>query len=264
MREHFFEYMGTKLHFSKSGNGGKILLAFHGFGQDHQAFAGLSAKLAEHYTVFAFDMFFHGKSDWNKGEEPLEKSFWKGLLLEFLEQHQIDRFSLLGFSMGGKFVLASLEAFPEKIDRIFLLAPDGIKTNAWYSLATYPIVLRRVSKNMISNPGWFQSIANIALKMGIIDKGVLRFAESQMVTEAKRQQVYLSWIVFRHLKFRMTKVADLINANNVNLTVIIGKHDKIITEMNMSHLLKKIPNHTLEILDTGHNGLISKWAGTLS
>jgi pimeloyl-ACP methyl ester carboxylesterase len=259
MSGYFFEYKGTKLHFTKSGNGRKILLAFHGFGQDHHAFVGLSKKLAEDFTVFAFDMFFHGKSEWNKREEPLEKSFWKGLLLEFLKQHQIDRFSLLGFSMGGKFVLSSLEAFPEKIDRIFLLAPDGIKTNAWYSLATYPLALRSLFKSMILKPKRFQFIATLAHKIGIIDKSVLRFTESQMNTEAKRQCVYFSWVVFRHLKFKMSMIAHLINSNNIDLTVIVGKYDIIITTKNMDQLLKKLPKHTLEILDVGHNGLLSKW-----
>jgi len=262
MSGHFFEYQGTKLHFTKSGNGEKTLLAFHGFGQDNQAFKQLESKLQNHFTLFTFDIFFHGKSEWNKVEAPLEKLFWKNLLTEFLKHHKINRFNLLGFSMGGKFVLASLEAFPTKVDQVFLLAPDGIKTNIWYSLATYPLILRKFFKSMVMKPERFQSITATANKLGFIDKGVLRFAESQMNTEAKRQQVYLSWVVFRHLKFKTDAIAHHINSNNIRLTMVVGKHDKIITVKNMARLLKKVPNHILEILDTGHTSLISKWAET--
>ncbi len=261
MEEHNFIYNKATLHFSKSGKGQRVLVAFHGFGQDHRAFDELVEKLSEHYTIFSFDIFFHGKSEWNKEEEPLEKPFWKSLLSEFLKHHQIGKFSLLGFSMGGKFALAALEVFPEKIDRVFLLAPDGIKTNAWYSLATYPIALRNLFKSLILKPKRFQFMATFAHKMGVIDNGVLRFTKSQMNTEAKRQQVYYSWVVFRHLKFKMSTIAHLINSNNINITIVVGKHDKIITAKNMSSLLRKLPNHTLEILDAGHTGLLSKWAG---
>jgi len=259
MEEQDFKYQETTLHFIKSGSGSKVLLAFHGFGQDHKSFNRLFEKLSLHYTIYAFDIFFHGKSEWNKGEEPLEKYFWKSLLSKFLQHYQIDRFSVLGFSMGGKFALASLEAFPEKVDSIFLLAPDGIKTSAWYSLATYPFALRHLFKSMISKPNRFHQIANLAFKTGIIDKGILRFAESQMNTEDKRKQVYYSWIVFRHLKFSMNEIAPIINSNNISLTIVVGKYDKIITAKNMNRLLKKLKNYQLEILGTGHNDLISKW-----
>ncbi len=260
METHFFKYQETTLHFLKSGYGSNVLLAFHGFGQDHKALSELFEKLSNQYTVYAFDIFFHGKSKWNRGKTPLEKSFWKSLLVEFLRQYEIDRFSLLGYSMGGKFALASLEAFPKKIENVFLLAPDGIKTSMWYSLATYPLVFRRLFKSMVFNPYRFHRIANLAFKIGLIDKGILRFAESQMNTQEKRKQVYSSWVVFRHLKFSMDHIASIINSNNIDLTIIVGKYDKIITGKNMNRLVKRLTNYNLEILETGHNGLISKWA----
>lgn len=257
MSGQFFEYNGTTLHFSKSGIGPKVLLAFHGFGQDYRAFEILTRSLHDHCTIFCFDIFFHGKSAWNKREVALEKSFWKILLTEFLRLNRIERFNLLGFSMGGKFVLASLEIFPEKIDHVFLLAPDGIKTNLWYNLATYPTILRGLFKSMISKPNRFKNIANLAFKAGIIDKGVLRFVEFQMNTEQKRNQVYYSWVVFRHLKFNMNDVASIINLNKINLTIVVGKHDQIITPMNMNRLLKRLKNYQLEIAKAGHTGIIA-------
>ena len=46
---------------------------------------------------------------------------------EFLRKENISRFDVAGFSMGGRFALATLEAFPEKIGNVFLIAPDGEK-----------------------------------------------------------------------------------------------------------------------------------------
>ena len=108
MQGQFFDFQQTKLFFTKVGNEPKSLLLFHGFGQNHEAFKRLEDSLQTSYTIYAFDIFFHGLSRWNKGEQPLEKLFWKELLSEFLKQNEIESFSLLGFIMGGKFALASL------------------------------------------------------------------------------------------------------------------------------------------------------------
>lgn len=246
----------AKLYFTKIGTGDRTLIAFHGFGQSGHVFNELSVSLSDSYTVYLIDIFFHGNSEWGLGEQPLEKEFWNLLMKKFLDAQSITTFSLLGFSMGGKFALATLEEFPDRVKEIFLLAPDGVKTSAWYSFATYPIALRNVFKSTIKKPQRFNAIATFAVRTGLIDKGIFRFAESQMNTEEKRKRVYYSWVVFRHLTFSMNAIAKLINHHNIILVMILGKFDKIITAENMKTLLRNVKNYQLEIPDTGHNGVI--------
>ncbi len=262
MHTQFFDFRQTRLFFTKVGNGRNILLTFHGFGQDHQAFKKLE-ECFDDFTLYSFDLFFHGKSEWNYGEQPLEKQFWKELVSEFLAQQKIDRFSLLGFSMGGKFALACVEAFPEKIDHILLIAPDGIKINFWYKLATYPGLFRMLFKSMISHPQRLKAIETFVSKTGWIDKGMLRFVDLQMNTFEKRQRVYLSWMVFRHLRFSMTDVADLINFHHIKLTLLVGKYDKVIKAKDMNLLIGKVTQPSFKILETGHNGVIEEAAKVL-
>jgi pimeloyl-ACP methyl ester carboxylesterase len=195
---------------------------------------------------------------WAKGEGPLEKFEWKELIDEFLEEEKIDSFHVLGFSMGGKFALATLELFPERVKEIILLAPDGIKTSYWYSLATYPIAFRKMFKSMIANHRRFKNIASTAKSLGIIDKGVLRFVETQMDSEEKRKRVYYSWVVFRHLQSDLNKIAELINKNNITLRLFVGAHDKIITAKNMEKLTSLVPGSELTVVDAGHNGVIAE------
>lgn len=254
-------YKNSTLSYQKSGHGEKALLLFHGFGQHHRAFAALTETLAPQYTLYAFDLFFHGHSRWNEGEQPLEKEMWKEIMTNFLNEHHIEKFSVLGFSLGGKFALTTLELFPKQIEHIFLLAPDGIKTNFWYSLATYPLLLRQFFKSMILKPGRLHTITSVLHTLHMVDRGLLRFAESQMDTQEKRERVYYSWVVFRHLHFDMRKIARLINDHDIPLSMIVGKHDKIITAENMQRLLRHLLHYQLETLDTGHNGVI---AGSIS
>ena len=249
-------YKNSTLCYQKSGHENKALLLFHGFGQHRHAFAQLAETLAPHYTLYSFDLFFHGQSQWALGEQPLEKEMWKEIMNDFLSEHKIKNFNLLGYSLGGKFVLATLELFPTRIDHIFLLAPDGIKTNFWYSLATYPLLLRRFFKSMILKPGRLHAITSMLHALHTVDNSLLRFARLQMDNTEKRERVYYSWVVFRHLKFNMKKIAGLLNNHTIGLTIVVGKHDKIITAKNMERLLRYVNDYKLETLDTGHNGVI--------
>jgi pimeloyl-ACP methyl ester carboxylesterase len=201
-------------------------------------------------------LFFHGKSEWNEGERALEKSTWANIIQVLLRDQNLSHFSILAYSLGGKFALATLEAFPGRIRNLFLLAPDGIKTSFWYSMATYPRIFRKFFKSMIFRHERFLWIANKLNESNMVDKGLIRFADYQMNTEAKRKRVYYSWVVFRHLTFDLNKVARLINENKIGLTMIVGKYDKVIKPENMHRLLKYVPQHRLEILASGHVGLI--------
>ena len=46
------------------------------------------------------------------------------------------KLTLIGFSLGGRMALSFLQANPEKVEKLILLAPDGLKVNFWYWLAT--------------------------------------------------------------------------------------------------------------------------------
>jgi pimeloyl-ACP methyl ester carboxylesterase len=253
----YIHYNNSKLFYTKSGTVKKALLLFHGFGQDHRAFQSWTEILKEHYTLYSFDLFFHGQSTW-VSREALEKGDWKEIITLFLQQENITKFEIAGFSMGGKFAMATLEAFPEKIKKLTLLAPDGIKTSFWYSLATYPIVIRALFKSMILHPSRLYRITKALRTLGLIDKGLLRFAESQMDTEEKRKRVYFSWVYFRHLKFDLNKIPSLLNEREVPFTLIVGQHDKVIQAKNMEAFLKKINSKRFEVIDAGHNDLIGK------
>lgn len=246
----------TVLYYYQAGSGNEPLLLFHGFGQDHRSFEPLVTSLAGKYTFYLFDLFFHGKSTWGYDEEPLEKEQWRDIIADFLHDNQLERFSLGGFSLGGKFVFATLEFFAGRTNKIFLMGPDGIHTSPWYNLATYPFPLRKFFKSMITHPGNFEFLIKLFTRLGISDKSLLRFAESQMNTEEKRRRVYYAWVVFRHLHFNLKETALLIDSLPCRARIIVGKYDNVIKAANMRALLKWSRNTEMTVLDTGHNGIL--------
>jgi pimeloyl-ACP methyl ester carboxylesterase len=256
--ESFIEYSSAKLNYVKSGNGPETMLLFHGFGQDHRAFNYLMSTLYERYTFYSFDLFFHGKSEWFAGELPIEKDILINLFKKFCETNNIQRASLMGFSMGCRFLFPVIEAFPEKINKVFLIAPDGIKTSLWYILSTYPVALRKVFKSMINHPRSFRVLANALYDLRLMDRGLLNFAEQQMNTCEKRKRVYYSWVVFRHLKCDLDALSQIINENNIAVTIIAGKQDRVIKADSVDSFMKRVQNCRMEMLNAGHRGILKE------
>lgn len=246
------------LHYTKLGNGSHILLVFHGFGQNKSYFRHLATQLSNRYTIYVFDLFYHGRSVWPLKNSPLTKLFWAEWLTQFLQQEHISRFAVLGFSMGGKFVLATLESFAERISELILIAPDGVKTSFWYSLATYPGWTQKYFLRLVSSPDAFSKLVKTLHRLKLVDRGLIRFASSQMDTSEKRYRVYNTWMLCRELTFNMRTIAALINKNYIPTYVFLGTYDRIITKQNMQVLLKKLDHHKLIMLPTGHNQLIDQ------
>lgn len=252
----FIAYEDSKLFFKKTGTGPRVLLVFHGFGQNHEAFEVLANALGDRYTVYAFDLYFHGKSEWGYEEQPLEKSFLKEIIQKFLTENAIDRFAVAGFSLGARFAMAITEEFPLNVEHLFLLAPDGIRVSFWFTVSTYPIALRKIFKSMIRHPGRFKLIVNTLHELRVMNKGLLKFAEHQMNTVEKRRKVYFSWVVFRHLKFNRRKLIRILNENNIPVTIVIGQQDRVITSKSVRGFIEKILRGNFKIINTGHTSFL--------
>jgi pimeloyl-ACP methyl ester carboxylesterase len=255
-----FNYKKTILHYTRHGNGTKVLLAFHGFGQASSHFHNLASSLSDQYTIYAIDLFFHGKSHWPLKDSPLTKQYWAELLKIFLAENKVEKFSLMGYSIGAKFVLSTLESFTERVDELILIAPDGIKNNIWYILATSPGWTRQYFRKMIVSPQIFSRFATVSYKLGLLNKKMLLFVHNQMDSREKRLKLYYTWMLCRKLKFDSKHIAHLINSNSIPTFLFLGRYDQIITETKMQSLLKKINKYQLILLNCGHSRLIDEVA----
>ena len=258
-----FLHEKINFHYHQFGVGEKIYIAFHGFGQTGAAFREVAEALGNNATLYSFDLPFHGSSEWKQGESPLLKSHWEEIFGEFLVEKGIERFTVLGYSLGGKLALASIEKFPSSIEKVILIAPDGIRTNFWYGLATYPHLLRKYFKRIIIRPGSFFKMMAVMNRLKFMDKGVLNFAASQMKTVRKRRKVYYTWVIFRRMNFNLKKITSIINEHEIAVQMYIGTYDKIITAARTSGFFKRLKNIELKLLTTGHNSILKKVASEI-
>jgi pimeloyl-ACP methyl ester carboxylesterase len=255
---HFFHYQQAALHYSVYGSGSKFLFCFHGYGLTGQVFYELEEVLSKEYTIYNFDLFFHGKSEWKAIAEPISKEFWKELINAFIIEKNISSFSLLGYSIGAKFVWNAVENSPDKIKEIIAIAPDGIINNFWYRLATGNVISRAVFKFMLSNKFIIISFLRTGRWLGIIPSITSRFAQNQLNTAEQRSKVFNTWINFRKLTVAPEILAGIINKNKIPLTIYLGANDTIIRYKTIKPLAERLVEKELITLQAGHANLVSK------
>lgn len=239
------------------------MLLFHGFGQTHDSMKPVVNSISHSYTCYNFDIFFHGKST-GPEEKSLQIEDWNELMNKFFKKENLDEINLTGFSLGAKYVLAILMGFHKKVNLIYFMAPDGIKTNIWYNLATYPHFLRRYFRSMIRHPQRFYVLVRSLRKLRLISKSLARFVEKQMKTPDQRVQVYKSWVGIRHVKFRPNEIIRLINDEKIPVHIFLGKNDKIIPAKPFKKFCNRAVSCRLIILNAAHYDLIKEASAHIS
>lgn len=125
------------LHYTKSGSGEPLVL-LHGNGESGGYFSRQIDYFSRTYTVYALDTRGHGQSP--RGTAPFTIRQFAQDLLDFLDQQEIQKAAILGFSDGGNIALTFALAHPGRVSRLILnganLDPSGVKPSV-----QIPIVL---------------------------------------------------------------------------------------------------------------------------
>lgn len=248
--------MPSQLHYQKYGSGTRVVLAFHGYGQGEGHWRSMVGVLGPEVTVYAFDLFYHGRSRLVKTDSPLTKARLGELLGEFLREQQLTQFSLLAFSMGAKFALTAAETFPEQVEQLWLIAPDGLQRQFWYSLATYPPWMRGVLGRAVLRPQRLLRFLDSLHQRRLVDSNLVRFAQWQLDSREKRLRVYRSWVGFRRLTFDLRRLAATLNRRPTPVTFFLGRHDRVIPHAGLQRFIGLLAAADTVLLDAGHAGLI--------
>jgi pimeloyl-ACP methyl ester carboxylesterase len=237
------------------GSGVKKMIAFHGFGQSGFDYQPLSEAMPG-YTFFSIDLPFHGASQIFDPQQPITYSQVIQLVERLIEKESITIFSLCGFSIGAKFLYPIIENFERFIDQVFFLAPEGIRTNFWYRLATSSVIARGIFYNLVRNQKALSKVIALAVKLKIIPKRVGIFATRAIVGNGKGQLVYDTWCYLRFLKLHHEKAAMVINASGVHVVFVYGSDDQIIRRETMMPLYRKLKYSEVIDLSCSHQDLI--------
>ncbi|HKB44967.1 MAG TPA: alpha/beta hydrolase [Chitinophagaceae bacterium] len=266
MKNFQLQYKNSTINYYRFGSGPRVAICFHGYGEDATTFGFLEKFAGNYYSFISIDLPFHGKTKWNEGLNFTHKDLVE-ILKEISEfknngpktiNHKL---TLLGFSLGGRIALSIYQAMPEQIEKIILLAPDGLKVNFWYWLATQTWLGNRLFYFTMKHPGWFFSFLKILNKLNLVNTSIFKFVNFYIGDKDVRQLLYQRWMVLRKLKPGIKKIKSFIQKNDTKTRLIYGIHDRIILPARGEKFRKEIEKQcTLAVIHSGHQILYENHA----
>lgn len=135
---HFRTIHGHRRAFRMAGSGPALLL-LHGIGDSSEGWEPLIAALAREHTVIAPDLLGHGESD--KPRADYSVAAYANGMRDLLDVLEIDHATVVGHSLGGGVAAQFAYQYPERCDRLVLVASGGVgrDVNPVLRLATLPL-----------------------------------------------------------------------------------------------------------------------------
>ena len=237
------------LNYEISGNGTEDLVLLHGFMENLLIWQDLEPFLSNKFRIIKIDLPGHGRSETFGESHTMEMMAEK--VKEVTDQLKLQKFHLLGHSMGGYASLAFAETFPTDLKSLTLFFstyfPDDEekKENRRKSF-------RIIQENFKTYVG-----AGIPNLFSPNEKDVLegKIAFAKKVALSTKPEGALASV--KGMIERTDKKTVLENLD-AKILIIAGKHDGAVkTDLVINHLPDKT-NIKSYILDCGHNGHLEK------
>ena len=239
-----------RLHYRKTGVGKRLLLAFHGYGNDAVIFRSIEEYLVNEFTILSFDLPHHGGSTWSNA--PLTKKDMVQLIGAVKKEYSVDKISLLGYSLGGRVCLTIIEMSPEDIDCATLLATDGLVQNHYYSFFTNTKLGKKMFTNMLEKPARYFKVMDLFKKLHLVHPSRHKFAMHSLGTPEARDLLLKVWPAMSKLIPAPSRLKNAIAKYRIPITLFMGANDKIMPPRLGAQFKAGLDTVQLHILNRGH------------
>ena len=246
----FIPYKNSQIEYRKVGKSKQLLIIFHGFGDKAALFDVILPTLGEKYQAWALSLPYHGKTNWQEGKFYKEDLYF--LIDKIRELSGKERFTLMGYSMGGKIVLNMLEKYAPHLDKIILLASDGIKTHKLYDIHALPLIYIQFFKFLMKRPKLFFKTAKYFYKRNILTKFLYDFTKNHFSTPEQRQRFFMIYDSLRAFKPNLSSIKQLLNQYSIPVFLFLGIRDEVILPETAKELSHELNDCQVFWLDKGH------------
>lgn len=231
-----------------------VLLMIHGWAGSAEDFRPLFDQLAPTARLIAMDLPGAGQSD--KPDVPYDLPFFLSFLKDFCDALGLERFVLVGHSMGGQFAVHFTTLWPQMVEKLVLIAPYGLRgeEGIWLALAGWGGLVDlgfRLNNRLFIE--WTLR-ANVLYRAppAVVRAAVDSTARSILGPEGARAVARVTRNVIGH-----GYVEALLPAVAAETLIIWGDHDRVLAPKWSATFLTGIPRARLFMVkDSGHMPMI--------
>lgn len=249
---------GDTLKYVDRGSGPVVVL-IHGLLGVHSNWEPQIDTLSRHYRVIAPDLFGHGASDKPAGDYSL--SAHAATVRDLLVALDIASATLVGHSLGGGIAMQTLYLFPDRVERLCLVASGGLgpEVSPLLRAATLPgseLVLPLLTSKAVSDA----TDKTLALfnKIGLFKLGASASEARKgfaSVADAATRRAFLATArsVISYNGQTVNATPHFANFQNLQALLVWGDEDAIIPQSHTENARAELPMGRIEIFKrAGH------------
>src|SRR5947209_8716556 len=248
---------GRKIAF-RTGGSGPLLVLVHGITSNSATWDRVLPRLAKRHTVLAPDLLGHGRSDKTRGDYSVAAH--ANTIRDLMDALGHRRAAFVGHSLGGGVALQFAYQYPERVDRMVLVAPGG------FGEEVTPLL------RAASTPG---SGAMLALAAGrpFVEAGTLlagllgrlglhgntdleELARAYVLLadrDARRAFLHTLRAVVDHRGQRISAIDRLALADSIPSMIVWGERDRIVPVRHGREVSELVPSTQLSVFSgAGH------------
>jgi pimeloyl-ACP methyl ester carboxylesterase len=244
------------------------MLCFHGFGMHGKQFLALAPELGNKYTFWGFDLFFHKETKLKDNslaavKTGLTKKQLADLIVSFCKTMQIDRFSVIGYSMGSHYATAVVEELPFLINEYIVAAPSSIKPGRMVSFFSRNAAGNKILEKIVLSKNAMVNLLVTCKRVGLIDAEGYNILLKEIETEELRFNMYACFTYLRFLITDEAKLTRSLNDYDIRSIFIFGKRDKKYPLAIGKAFLPRIKNAEIIDMDESHEIINKRFAAVL-
>jgi pimeloyl-ACP methyl ester carboxylesterase len=237
---------GVRIRYADSGGSDEqTLLLTSPWPESLYAFAPMWATLAEHARLFAIDLPGFGASE--RRDDLLSPRAMGGFLAQVIVEADLGRPHIVAPDVGTSAALFAAAAHPERIASV-IVGTGG---------AAVPLRLGEPLKSWVLDPDLDKyrrmdprAIVNAAVDT--IAGGVPDDIRADYLSSYDGDRFAESMRYVRRYPEELPALADLLPQITTPVTLINGRHDRVVPVANVEFLDERLPNSRLVVIDAGH------------
>ncbi len=245
----FITISGTRLHYRDSGNKNSPTLIFlHGFGSSLHTWDAWASALEQDYRVIRLDLPGFGLSGENEKND-FSDTHDIAVILGLLDTLEVNKASFVGNSLGGKLAWRIAAAYPNRVDKLALISPDGFASEGF-------------EYDKPHQASWMLNAMTLALPKPLLKMSLLpAYANPNSLSSTMLDRYYdlmcapgvRKSIVARLNQTVLKDPRPILKTIQADTLLLWGEDDAMIPIANAQDYLKLIPKVRLEALPkTGH------------
>ncbi|MEN0003371.1 MAG: alpha/beta hydrolase [Bacteroidota bacterium] len=232
------------------GVGERLLIALHGFGEQGSAFAQMPELMAQRYTLVAIDLPFHGQTKWIA--DAYQPADIISCIQHILSSLSFKKFDCIAHSLGGRIALACSAELDGTMERLYLLAPDGVDNAYGLWTERLPFFLRKAIAKRLDRPAWILQLSARLYQWKWIDRFSYRYLQHHLATADNRKRMISTWLSMEYFKLTKQAIIHLLQEASFSTLIFLGKRDTINTGKFSQGIAKQVDAVDVILLNAGH------------